>query len=243
MKSACIIGATSTLGRALGEKLQNVPLLLASRDTAFQKEIASDWRIRNGASIEEASFDSTKPEAFPELAARVLRLPGHRVVFFTPGDAESGKKLDSADAIEQTLRTNLTSAILFFGSLLTQSDGRALQATTVVIVGSIAGVRGRAANPVYSAAKAGLHAFAEALDQKMNRSGGRCCLVVLGYMDSPMSRGLCPPWAAVSPEFAASRILKAVEKGKSRVVVPAIWRPILAAIQIVPSSLWRRLRF
>ncbi len=243
MKSACIIGATSSLGRALGELLSrdNVPLLLASRDRDYQKDLACDLRIRHGILVNEAGFESENPAAFHELATLIHQLPAPKVIFFTPGDAVTGQTMESNEAVNRCIQTNFTCAAQFFGHFIHSAAPLELRDVSIVIVGSIAGIRGRAANPVYGAAKAALHVFTEAIGQTMHQAGGSACLVVLGYMDSQMSRGRCPPWATASPRYVAEQILKALDKGSSVAYIPKPWRYVLLVLRLIPDWIWKRM--
>ena len=114
------------------------------------------------------------------------------------------------------------------------ADGRS---RTLVVIGSVAGDRGRQSNYVYGAAKAGLDAFAEGLAHRLHRTNVKVVTVKPGFVDTPMTAHLDrsgPLWA--KPEAIAAAIDRAVAKGQRIVYAPWFWRPIMTAVRFAPRS-------
>ena len=58
---------------------------------------------------------------------------------------------------------------------------------SLVVIGSVAGDRGRASNYVYGASKAGLGVLVEGIAHRLAKSGARAILIKPGFVDTPMT--------------------------------------------------------
>ena len=152
------------------------------------------------------------------------------------GSREAGP--EEAPAI---LHTDLVSPT----SLLLQAARRmeARRAGTLVAISSVAGDRGRAANPVYGAAKAGLTALLSALRQRLSPSGVSVLTVKPGFVDTPMTAHLPEMPFAVGPDRVARDILRALERGADVVYTPLIWRLVMLVVRLLPEKLFKKLSF
>ncbi len=112
-----------------------------------------------------------------------------------------------------------------------------------MVIGSVAGDRGRRSNHVYGAAKAGLGVLVQGIAHRLAASGARAVLVKPGFIDTPMTARLKrrgPLWA--KPEAIAAVIVKAAG-GKAPVVyAPRFWRFILLIVRLVPAPVFHRTR-
>src|SRR5690242_642020 len=94
------------------------------------------------------------------------------------------------------LEVNFTSAALWIqvAAKLLPKDKR----RWIIIIGAVAGDRGRGSNYVYGAAKAGLAVFAEGVAHRLYRTPLRVLTVKPGFIDTPMTAHLNrsgPLWA------------------------------------------------
>ncbi|HEY3797225.1 MAG TPA: SDR family NAD(P)-dependent oxidoreductase [Caulobacteraceae bacterium] len=139
----------------------------------------------------------------------------------------------------ETLTTNFTSAaewsLAAAQVLETQNSG------ALVVVGSVAGDRGRQSNYVYGAAKAGLGALVQGIAHRLalRKSGARAALVKPGFVDTPMTDHLekgGPLWA--SPD-ALARVVRAAAAGGPPIrYAPFWWRWVMLAIRLVPAPIF-----
>jgi NAD(P)-dependent dehydrogenase (short-subunit alcohol dehydrogenase family) len=113
---------------------------------------------------------------------------------------------------------------------------------TIVGIGSVAGDRGRSGNPVYCTSKAGLHAYLEALRNRVARDGVRIITIKPGFVDTPMTRGLDGLFWLISADRAAEVILRKAARGVVCAYVPARWRWVMLVIRSIPSVIFRRLK-
>jgi short-subunit dehydrogenase len=112
---------------------------------------------------------------------------------------------------------------------------------TIVGIGSVAGDRGRVANPVYNASKAGLETYLEALRNRIHRSGARVVTIKPGFVDTDMTRGVKGLFWLISSDRAAEIILRKARRGSVSAYVPARWRLVMWVIRSIPSFVFRRL--
>src|SRR5262249_51180738 len=114
---------------------------------------------------------------------------------------------------------------------------------TCVVIGSVAGDRGRATNFIYGAAKGGLDIFVQGLAHAYAGTPVRFLMVKPGFVDRPMTAAFVktgPLWS--TPERVAADIERAVRRGARVVYTPWFWWAIMAVIRRLPWFVFRRLK-
>ena len=92
------------------------------------------------------------------------------------------RQMEDADEITAVLRTNLEAAILTIAAAVPQM--RARRAGRIAIVGSLAALQPLADAPAYSASKAGLIAYGEALREYLEPDGVQVSLINPGHIET-----------------------------------------------------------
>lgn len=113
----------------------------------------------------------------------------------------------------------------------------------IIVIGSVAGDRGRVKNYLYGSAKAGLATYTEGLRARLFRAGPTVTLVKPGFVDTSMTWGLPGLFLVAAPEDVARAMLTAADKGKAVVYLPGFWRLIMLIIQHIPTVVMKRLAF
>jgi short-subunit dehydrogenase len=243
MSKILILGATSPIARALALRfaVDGAQLFLAARDPNEVGRVASDLSVRSGVPALSSTFDAADfaaHDAFIRDAATKLGgLDGVVVCFGTLGD-EDAAQIDPAAALA-TVHQNFTGAV----SLLTIAARHLEQQRSgfIIVIGSVAGDRGRARNYVYGSAKGALALFTQGLRGRLAQAGVHVMTVKLGTVDTRMTWGREGTLLTVAPVQAADSIYEAWRSRAEVVYVPWFWRVIMGVVQLIPERRFKRL--
>ncbi len=240
-----ILGGTSPIARILAIKFASIGahLFIAARDEAEASRIANDIHVRAGVPAIAGKFDAADFASHAELVARAIKelggLDGVVLCFGTLGD-EDKAQVDANEALA-TIHQNFTGAV----SLLTiAAQSLEAQGTGfIVVIGSVAGDRGRRRNYVYGSAKGALHLFVQGLRARLSKTKVHVMTVILGTVDTRMTWGREGTLFVVAPERAADLIFEAWRKKREVVYVPSFWRPIMAIVRAIPERIFKHASF
>ncbi|NIR45750.1 MAG: short-chain dehydrogenase, partial [Gemmatimonadetes bacterium] len=84
--------------------------------------------------------------------------------------------------------------------------------------------------------------YLQGLRNRLHTSGVHVLTVKPGFVDTRMTFGTVKPGMAADPAAVAAAILRGIEKGKSVVYVPGIWRLVMLVIRHIPESVFKRLK-
>ena len=110
---------------------------------------------------------------------------------------------------------------------------------TLVVLSSLAGQRARPSIAAYAAAKAGLDAFADALDEALYGSGARVMTVRPGWVRSKMTAARRSVPLAVTPDRVVADVLRGLDRGARVVWTPGVVRYVAAVMRLLPRRLFR----
>jgi len=242
-----ILGALSAIAEAAARQWaeQSAHLTLVGRDAARLDVVAADLRVR-GATVKARTADlatCNPEEVFDQVVAGLDRVDTVLLSYGILGDQSRAEtSLEEAQRIVATNFTSAASWCLAVANVLeVQGHG------TLIVVGSVAGDRGRASNYVYGAAKGGLALLVGGIAHRLARSGASAVVVKPGFVDTPMTahvmkKGLL--WT--KPETIGKAIVRIASRarppGRAVVYAPFYWRWIMLAIRTAPTALFHKTR-
>jgi decaprenylphospho-beta-D-erythro-pentofuranosid-2-ulose 2-reductase len=242
LRRVLILGATSAIAEAAARiwAAQRARLLLIGRGASKLEAIAADLKVRGASEVIPIALDCAAADPAVEMKRFVEILGAPDVVLLAYGVLGNQRQLESDPAaMADLLRTNFNSAASWCLEVATVLERR--RAGALVVIGSVAGDRGRQSNYIYGASKAGLAVLVEGIAHRLAPSGARAVLVKPGFVDTPMTAAIRPKgllWA--KPEAIGAKIVKVADRGGPVVYAPAFWRAIMSVIRNVPSGIFHK---
>jgi short-subunit dehydrogenase len=239
-----ILGASSAIARAFARLAADsgADVLLAGRDAADLAAGAADLRVRFEGRVDTAAFDALDFASHPAFLERARGFAGSGTlnIFLAFGVMPSQSEIDADPTlVGKVIAANYTAAahLLQFAAPLFEAQKRG----RVVVLGSVAGDRGRLGNYVYGSAKAGLHAYLQGLRARLWRAGATVTTVKPGPTDTAMTFGLAKLPLLVPPETVAEASFKAAMKGREVVYAPTPWWLIMTILRAIPERIFKKL--
>ncbi|MDG2039957.1 MAG: SDR family NAD(P)-dependent oxidoreductase [Ilumatobacter sp.] len=110
---------------------------------------------------------------------------------------------------------------------------------TLVLLSSVAGLRGRRDNYVYGSTKAAVELLAEGLQQRLATSGANVCVVRPGFVRTKMTDGMVEAPFAADVGTVADGIVGAAAAQRAVTFTPRILQPLFIVFRLLPRRIWR----
>jgi short-subunit dehydrogenase len=244
LKRIAILGAASAIAEAAARiwAAGGARVVLVGRNRERLEAIAADLRARGAAQAEALVADCAEADATAEIERIIKILGGLDVVLLAYGVLGDQVRLErDPHATADLLRTNFTSAAAWCQAAAAIFERQGSGA--LVVIGSVAGDRGRGSNYIYGASKAGLGVLVEGVAHRLARVGARATLIKPGFVDTPMTASVAhkgPLWA--SPETVARKIVASADRGGPVVYAPGVWRAVMFVVRNMPSAIFHKTR-
>lgn len=240
-----VLGGTSAIGisyvrrklSSLNEQGSNLHVILAGRSVVKLDAEAADIRAR-GATVEVVEIEFTEM-TFERLLDKIPGKFDEAILAYGSLTVQEKSQSDFS-YLSNELITNFVSACVCLEKIaqIFENQGHG----SAIILGSVAGDRGRQSNYTYGSAKAGIETFVSGLQHRFaSKKHIHFMLVKPGFVDTPMtahiqSKGVL--WA--KPEQVARVMEKALSRKRLTVYAPWFWRWIMLIVRNVPSLLFHR---
>lgn len=247
-----ITGASSGLGAALARHYAKagIALHLQGRNRARLEKVADACRARN-ATVVSRVLDVTDREAMEGWLKEIDRETPVELVIANAGvSAGTGDDGESERQARRIFATNIDGVMNTIQPLIPAmvSRGRG----QIAIMSSLAGIRALPSSPAYSASKACVRYYGEALRGWLGKMGVQVCVICPGYIRTPMTdvNDFFMP-LIMEANKAACIIERGLAKNRPRIGFPALlyyplWflaclptritNPVFAALPSKPSA-------
>jgi short-subunit dehydrogenase len=244
--TALITGASAGIGLAVARRLASAGanLVIAARN-AENLEAAAESLRATGVDVLAVPTDVGRQPDLETLVESAVAKRGTIDILVNNAGIEAFSHFEELppERIEETIRVNLTSALLLTRLVLPHM--LAVRRGHVVNMASTAGKYGPAYGAAYGATKAGLIAFTQAVRAEYRGRGISASAICPGFTDEggiydrmKVRSGRKSPAlvGSTTAERVARAVLRAIEKDKAETIVnwPPL-RPVLVFAEIFPT--------
>lgn len=244
-KRIVIIGATSAIAEhcaRLWLAKQPAELTLLGRDAQRIERVATDLKVRSPQSeIRVVQAEFLDPEAINATVLDIVKSGRVDIVLIAHGSLpEQTECQNDLQSCRDALEINGVSPVLYaeaFAKVMEKANHG-----TIVLIGSVAGDRGRKSNYVYGAAKGLVTRYAQGLQHRFAGSGAKVVLIKPGPTDTPMTAHLKGKGAKLAPvEEVAKKIVEGIEAGKAVIYTPGKWGLIMMVVRHLPTAIFNKM--
>jgi NADP-dependent 3-hydroxy acid dehydrogenase YdfG len=238
-KTVVITGASSGIGAALAKEFvaRGYDCAISARRLGnlvmLEREIREQWPQRK---VHVAALDVTDYAAvFAHLLAAQAALGSLGIVIVNAG-LDSGGRVGTGrfDADRAVIETNVLGAMATCDAAVTafrqQGWGQ------LAVISSVAAFRGLPGSAAYSASKAAIATFADAIRTEVSGTRIKVTTLYPGFIDTPMNAGLKSRPFLIDVTKGAYLIANLIERGVQSSTVPAFpWSLVARLLKILPT--------
>lgn len=246
--AALVTGASSGIGAALASELaaRGHDLVLVARRRDRLAELADEVQDRFGCRAHVLTADLANADERARLMADVDAIGLEvSVLVLSAGFGIVGPYLDADPSrVDLMVRTNVEATLSLAARLAPPMAARG--AGAILVVSSMAGNQPMPGFAAYAATKAAVTSFGEALHQELKRSGVTVTVLAPGHVDTEFAAAADaghleakqPAFLTATAEECARAAIRALEKGRRRVVPLASVRLFVWLAERIPHRIW-----
>jgi short-subunit dehydrogenase len=218
-----ITGASNGLGMALAKKYaaQDICLGLVGRDQERLYTIANECENK-GADVKTLVLDVRERETLMRWIEEFDRSHPLDLIIANAGiniAPYEDEYIEEHTHVEETFAVNLIGVIDTINPVLHNMASRG--SGSVAIMSSLSGYRGIPSFPAYSASKAAIKSYYEAIRGLYRRKGVNITIICPSYIETDMTvRMKVPSYQMTSLDTAVNRIYRGIERRRPLVAFP-----------------------
>ncbi|MDP2226939.1 MAG: SDR family NAD(P)-dependent oxidoreductase [Moraxellaceae bacterium] len=242
-KTVVIVGASRGIGACLAREYaaRGYHLGLLARSEGPLEALAAELAGVHNVRVETATLDVADGDAVaPALETLMARLGTVDLVIANAGVLGWRRAGDGNIAEDRRIiQTNLMGAIAVIDAAVAffKRQGRG----HIAGVSSLSAYRGIPGSGAYSASKAALTNYLEALRMEISSKGIAVSIVHPGFVNTDISPGMEKYPFVATPEKVAKEIADGLEKKRKNIVVPRFpWAALMPAMRLLPDSVMKK---
>src|SRR4051794_39892008 len=191
-RAAIVTGASRGIGRAIAEALaeEGYALTISARKPNTLEEAAAAFR-ENGYDVEAVAANMADEDGIKAVVERHRERFGRLDVLVNNAGVGIGAAVGEQQSkyVDMQIAVNLRAIILLYKECaeMLRAAGAEHGKALVVNLSSFAGKSGQPWLSVYSATKAGVVAYTQAMNKELNNSGVKSVALCPGFVETPMT--------------------------------------------------------
>ena len=244
LQKVVILGATSGIALEVERQLarRGCELLLVARSQQRLAALESDLRLRGAKQVLTYAADLSAIAHHAAIFDFVSRsFSGYDTVLLAYGSMHDQKESEaSVDTLLEEINVNYVSAAAILTLFASEFEQRG--AGCIAAITSVAGDRGRRSNYVYGSTKGALSLFLQGLRSRLHPAGLKVITIKPGPVQTAMTDHMPNAPRFADPALVARDIVRALERRRPDVLyTPRVWRYVMAAVEHVPETIFKRL--
>lgn len=242
-KTVLLTGASGGIGAFIAHALarEQATVVGVARSTEGLNQVGAEVKASGGQWI-ALTFDISKVKELPVLVQQINQLTGSIDILINNAGIEIYRAFQdySTTDLQSVLSTNLLAAMelsrLALPNMLARRDGH------IVNIASLAAKKGHPYDSVYSASKAGLLMWSDAVRQELAKTGVGISVICPGYVSQQgvfaNTHVPAPSLSGTStPADVANAVVRAIKQNQAEVIVNK--DPVTAGLTRLLFALWQ----
>lgn len=242
-RTAIIVGASRGIGASLARELaaRGYQLGLLSRNQEQLQQLAGELRAAHGITVETGALDVCEQASVAPAMKHMITAFGTVDLVIVNSGVTGVRKAGDGNIAEdrRIIETNLLGAIAVIDVAMAQfkQQGRG----HLVGISSVSASFAIPGSGAYSASKAALTNYLEALRLEVSKRQIDVTIVHPGFVNTDIAPGMEKYPFVATPEKVAKEIVDGIEKKKKNMVVPRFpWSLIMPVLHLIPDSIKSR---
>jgi len=239
-RTAIIVGASRGIGASLARELaaRGYRLGLLARNQEQLQQLATELRTAHNIHVEIDALDVCDQANVAPVMNRMMHAFGTVDLVIANSGVSGARKAGDGNIAEdrRIIETNLLGAIAVIDAAMAQfkQQGRG----HLVGISSVSANFGIPGSGAYSASKAALTNYLEALRMEVSKYKIAVTIVHPGFVNTDIAPGMEKYPFVATPEKVAKEIANGIEKKKKNLIVPRFpWGVIMPALRLIPDRL------